>query len=337
MNVLIIGGTGLISTAITRQLIERGDHVTIYNRGRASARYGQGAQRLFGDRYEFDVFEAQMRALPAFDCVIDMICYEPEHAASLKRAFSGHARQIIMCSTVDVYHKPYLRYPVVEDARRGGINRYGGNKSQCEDMLFASQALGHCPVTIIRPAQTYGEGGALIHSLGWSTTFLDRIRKGKPVIIHGDGMSLWSACHVDDVARAFVGAVGNPAAFGKAYNVTGEEWLTWNDYAARVAEALGVPLPSLIHIPSELLARLAPERASVCIENFQYSNIFDTTAARADLGFRYTIPFVEGARRTIAWLDTSGRIANSDLDPLDDRLITAWKRLTERMTAEMRS
>ena len=153
-----------------------------------------------------------------------------------------------------------------------------------------------------------------------------------PVIVHGDGSSFWVACHIDDVPRGFLGATGNRAAWGKAYNLTGEEWLTWDRYTEVVAEAMGAPPPRIVHIPTDLLARLVPQRARILVENFRFPNVFDTTAARTDLGFRYTIPFLEGARRTVAWLDSGpDRRRAADADPEYDRLLDLWERLGQRM------
>ena len=163
---------------------------------------------------------------------------------------------------------------------------------------------GDFPVTVTRPSQTYGEGGTIVHSLGGSTTYLDRIRKGKQIVVHGDGNTLWAACHIDDVGRGFVGAAGNPAAFGKAYNLTGEEWMTWNRYHALVAEAMNAPAPKIVHIPSDILAKVAPKRANISVEIFQFPSIFDNSAAIADLGFRYTISWVEGVRLFVSPLLT---------------------------------
>lgn len=335
MKTLIIGGTGLISTAISRELLARGDDLTLYNRGRSESRIPPGAQTITGDRKDFAAFERQMVEAGEFDAVIDMVCFTPQEAKSAIRAFKGRTRQFVFCSTVDVYSKPPDRFPVLEDESRRARSDYGTNKARCEDLFMAAHARGDFAATIIRPAHTYGEGGAIIHTFGWSTTYLDRIRKGKPIVTHGDGSALWCSCHVDDVGRAFVGALGNARAFGRAYHTTGEEWMTWDRYHAGVAEAMGAPAPTLVHIPTDLLGQIAPERAGVTVANFQYSNIFDNTAARADLGFRYTIPWVEGARRTIRWLDERGRIENSDDDPFEDQIIAAWERLTERMAREL--
>ncbi|MCW4027045.1 MAG: NAD-dependent epimerase/dehydratase family protein [Candidatus Bathyarchaeota archaeon] len=245
MRVLIIGGTGLISTAISRFLIGRGDDVTLYNRGITEARIPNKPKRILGDRTRYATFETQMTKEEPFDCVIDMVCFLPEEAKSAIRAFQGRVRQYIFCSTMDVYTKPAKRYPIKEDEERQPSSSfpYAVNKAACENILLEAQGRDDFPLTIIRPAYTYGEGRGLIHTLGWGTYYLDRVRKGKPIIVHGDGTSFWVACHRDDLARAFVGAVGNTKAFGKAYHVTGDEWMTWDSYHQGVAKAMAVSRP----------------------------------------------------------------------------------------------
>lgn len=338
MKVLIIGGTGLISTAITRELVERGDEVTVFNRGRAQGEPGKTVAQVVGDRTAAAQFEAQMAVAGSFDCVIDMRCFTPAEAESATRAFRGRTGQYIFCSTVDVYNKPAARYPVTEEEpiRVGpGVFTYAHDKAECERTLLAAHARGDFPVTIIRPAHTYGEGSSVLHTFRGTTTYLDRLRRGKPVIVHGDGTALWVSCHRDDLARAFVAAVGSSRTFGRAYHVTGKEWLTWNRYTELVAEALGAPAPTIVHIPTDLLTAIAPERAFWCAHNFAGNNIFDNARARDELGFRQTISFLDGTRRTIAWLDAHDRIENSDTDPFDDRVIAAWARFGDRLRHEL--
>jgi nucleoside-diphosphate-sugar epimerase len=329
LKILIIGGTGLISSAITRELLECGYDVTHYNRGMSEARFEGDVRRITGDRRDFTAFEAQVAEAGTFDCVIDMICYTAQEAESDVRAFRGRAGQVIFCSTVDVYSKPASRYPYQEDEPLQGRGDYATNKVACEKIFNDAHAQGVFPVTIIRPAHTYGEGSGLIHTLGWSTTFLDRLRKGKPVVVHGDGSSLWVSCHIDDVGHAFVKAIGNPVAMGKSYHTTGEEWMTWNNYYQKAAQALGAPEPQLVHIPTDFLFEVARDRSWVIRDNFQYNNIFDNSAAARVLDFRYTIPFVEGARRTIRWLDERNGIQDCSTDPFDDHLIKTWRDVTK--------
>jgi nucleoside-diphosphate-sugar epimerase len=326
MKILIIGGTGLISTPLTHFLLARGDAVTLYNRGATPSRVPAGVSTLHGDRTDYPAFERQMHEAGHFDCVIDMVGYAPEDAASAVRAFTGRIGQFIFCSTVDVYRKPATRYPYTEAEAYGGLNRYGANKVICEKTLLAAHANGDFPVTVIRPAYTYGESRGVLYPVGSAGEYLDRIRQGKPIIVHGDGSSLWVACHIDDVARAFVGAIDNRRAFGKCYHTTGEEWMTWDRYHQGVAEALGAPPPTLVHIPTDTLVKVVPERAASVADNFQFNNIFDNSAARDDLGFRYTITWVEGVKRAVAWLAQHGsKPPNPNEIGIDDVIINTWR------------
>ena len=336
MRVLIVGGTGNISAATTRELVARGVEVTHVNRERtrSTAAIPEGVRTIVGDRTDYPAFEARLRDEGPFDAVIDMVGYEPTDAESAIRAFRGRTAQYIFCSTIDVYAKPASRYPYREDEPYGGIGDYARKKVRCEEILRGAHERGELPLTIIRPAATYGEGRGMVHSFGGGTTYHDRIRKGKPIVVHGDGQALWVSCHRDDVGRAFAEAAGKARTIGRVYHVASDEWLTWNEYHRLVAVASDAPPPTLVHIPTDLLARVAP-RATICRDNFQFNNIFDNAAARADLDFRPAIPFVEGVRRAVAWLDTHDRIADSDADPYDDRVIAAWQRLGDEMGREL--
>jgi nucleoside-diphosphate-sugar epimerase len=329
MKLLIIGGTGLISTPLTHFLLERGDNVTLYNRGVTPSRVPPSTKVLYGDRQDYTAFEKQMHDAGHFDCVIDMVGYDPGDAESVVRAFRGRIGQLIFCSTVDVYRKPAMRYPYTEAEVYGGLNTYGKNKVICEQTLLQAHQQGAFSVTVIRPAYTYGEGRGVLYPVGSSGAYLNRIRQGKPIIVHGDGNSFWVACHIDDVARAFVGAVGNPRTFGNVYHTTGEEWMTWNRYHEAVAEALGAPPPSMVHIPTDLLVKMVPDRAASVADNFQFNNIFDNTAAHRDLGFQYTIPWVEGVKRAVDWLERNHKITIPDDASIDDQIISAWREMVE--------
>ncbi len=336
MKTLIIGGSGLISTGITRQLVSRGDDVTLYNRGKTPLRVDGQVRVVRGDRTDYPRFEEQIEQLGYFDCVIDMVCFDPEEARCAVRSCRGRTGHYIFCSTVTVYNKAGDGYPLTEHAPRDTpVGEYAQKKSRCEDVFVDAHRRGDLTVTILRPGPTYGDGRGVFHTFGLTTTYLDRIRKGKPIVVHGDGNALTVICHADDVAGGFVGAIGNKATFGQAYNVTGEEWLTWNRYHDKVAEALGAPEPTKVHIPTSLLGEVAPRHAAFIVNDLQYVNIFDTSAARRDLQFRYSIPFVDGVRRSVAWLDAQGGIANSDEDPFDDQVIAAWESMRAQFAARL--
>jgi nucleoside-diphosphate-sugar epimerase len=267
--------------------------------------------------------------------VIDMVCFKPEQAESDIRAFKGRVGQLIFCSTVDVYTKPPETFPVVETHQRNSLSDYGRDKAKCEDLFMQAHQAGHFPVTILRPASTYGEGGNIIHTFGWDTYFLDRIRQGKPVIVHGDGEALWVSCHIDDVARGFVNAVGNHKAHGNAYHLTGEAWQTWNQYHERLAEAIGAPTPTIVHIPADLLVRISPEQAMITYLNFQYTNIFDNSAAKRDLDFAVTVDWRSGAKRTYDWLQENDKIMDWQSYPFYDRALESYQKLCNDMVSQL--
>ncbi|SEO73968.1 NAD-dependent epimerase/dehydratase family protein [Paenibacillus sp. OV219] len=338
-RVLIIGGTGLISTAITKQLLARSDvEVWHYNRGLGNqAEVSEGVRTIHGDRTDYARFEAQMAEAGPFDGVIDMIGFKAEEAESAVRAFHGRVGHYIYCSTVDVYSKQGNAYPVAEDGERNASPSfpYAYNKVLSENILFAAHDAERFPVTIIRPAQTYGGSGTAVPSVADGNYQMKRLREGRPIIVHGDGMSIWVACHRDDVARAFVNAIGNEVALGKAYNVTGEEWMTYDRYWRIVAQELGVREPSIVHIPTDLLGKLLPKRAEWCVENFRYNNIYDNSAARRDLDFRYTVTWEEGIRDVIRVLDESGAIEAAGERPWYDALLTSWSEAECLMEVKM--
>ncbi len=327
MRILIIGGTGLISTYTTHFLAERGqDELVLYNRGKSIYPTPPGIKTITGDRTDYAAFENDMRRLGRFDVVIDMIAYQPADGESVLRAFSGQVGQFIFCSTVDVYRKPATRYPYTEAENYGGLNEYASNKVLLEKLFFAAYERGNWPLTVIRPAYTYGEGRGPLETFGGRTQVLDRIRRGLPIVVHGDGSSLWVSCHAEDVARTFVAALGAEHAFGKSYHTAGEEWLTWNEYYQQIAAALGAPPPDLVHIPTEILYRINPQRGGLAYTNIQFNNIFDNCAARQDLNFAYTVDWKTGVQRMAAWLDAHDGVAKAETDPFDDRLISAWEK-----------
>ena len=325
MDVLLIGGTGLISTGITRQLVDAGHDVTVYNRGKTEGRIPATVERVTGDRTDYERFERQMQSLDP-DCVVDVVAFEPSDVESAMRAFEGRVEQYVFCSTVDVYHRPVADMPVVESAaRHPAVSEYGANKAACEDRLFEAHDETDFPATVIRPWHTYGEGGTLIHAFGDGTAYVDRLREGKPIVVHGDGTSVWGSCHRDDVAAAFVGALGTDATVGEAYHVTSERPMTWNQYHRRAAAALDAPEPELVHVPTESLRAAVPDRTEGLAKHFQYSTVFDNEKARRDLGFEQTVDWEEGVRRTVSWLDERDRIDDWETDPAYDRIVDAWR------------
>jgi nucleoside-diphosphate-sugar epimerase len=319
MRVLVLGGTGLISSAVTRQLIDRGDDVTLFTR----ASTAPGTTAVHGDRADADALRRAWG--DGHDAVIDMLCYTPHDARVALDAFAG-APHYVMCSTVDVYTKPAAYLPVDERHERhpDPAFTYAHDKARCEEILRA----GGLPLTILRPAATYLD--TAVPSIGSFDLALERLAAGLPVILHGDNR--WSAGHRDDVARAFVAATTVPPR-GNAYNVTGHEALTFEGYWRCVADALGVE-PVFVRIPPEVLGAVAPRAAEWCVRNFRYDNVFDCSAAARDLGFASTVPWAEGIARGLR--DRRPRpVPAADRDGYD-AIVNAWSRATAEMTSALK-
>nr|WP_309685953.1 NAD-dependent epimerase/dehydratase family protein [Armatimonas sp.] len=327
MNVLFLGGTGLISTAIARKLLQRGEQVTCFNRGRSENRLPAHPNLtvINGDRSDRAAFEA-LFADKHYDVVVDMICFSPDDAASSIRAFKGRCGHFIFCSTVCVYSGPPVTIPTPEGEPYHSIGGYGKNKAVCEQLFLSEPDF---PVTVMRPSHSYGEGGTLIRPVGgWGSfgTFPDRLRKGLPVVVPGDGTGLWASCHVDDVAEGFISVMGKPATIGECFNITGEENLTWNDYHKVVAEVVGGTF-NPVYIPTSVLSDLAkPDWTGGLREIFAWPSIFTTDKIKAIGGYPgQSVSWAAGAARTIAWMEANGKAQPAESDPYEDRLIAAWQ------------
>lgn len=338
MKILIIGGTGNISSPITQALLGQGHELTLFKREAALPDWLRGVRIITGDRSQRDVFRARLADTGTFDCVIDMICYEPDDARCDIEVFRGRTRQFIFCSTVDVYSKTPAGYPVTEaeavlEARPSFPYAY--KKVLCEEALWEAHRRGDFALTVCRPSFTYNEAWSPgIHAFGGQSYHLDRLRRGKPVILHGDGSSIWSASYRSDTAGAFVGAVGNLKAFGQAYHLGGDEWMTHRQIWRTIARIMEAPEPDFVCIPTELLGRLAPAQAEWCVENFQFNNIFDTTKAKRDLGYRYTVKFEDGVRKCLDHLNRHQLIEDSDRHPFYNRIVEAWRRFAQTLVKE---
>src|SRR5581483_8579651 len=340
MKILVIGGTGNISTPLTKTLVAQGHELTLFKRSSKTPEWLTGARIITGDRTRREELRDKLSGLGRFDCVIDMICYELADAQCDIEIFRGRTQQFIFCSTVDVYRKTPQSYPVTEE--NGVVEArpsfpYAHKKVLCEQALWEAHRRGEFALTICRPAFTYNEAWSPgIHSFGGQSYHLDRLRRGRPIILHGDGTSIWVATYRDDVARGFTGAIGNTKAFGQDYNLPGDEWMTHNHIWRTIAGVMGAPEPDFVYIPTDLLANLAPKQAEWCLENFRHHNLFDNTKAKRDLGFRYTVPFEQGVRKCLDHLSRHNLIENSDNHPFYDRIVNAWRAHASALVEEFR-
>lgn len=311
MHVLFIGGTGLISTSIARQLLGSGHQVTLFNRGKSQSRLPDGAQIIHGDRKEYSTFEATF-ADKTYDVVVDMVAFSPDDTSSAIRAFAGRTAQFIHCSTVCVYSGPTQQLPTTETEPFHSIGNYGKNKIECEKLLMEAHQNQDFPVTIMRPSHSYGEGGSIVRSFGPHSSFIARMRQHQSIIVQGDGTALWASCHVDDVARGFIGTMGNPKCIGEAYQITGDEWMTWNTYYEQIAEVAGGKYDPM-YIPTETLRQIAPDWAGGTHEIFAWPSIFDNSKLKRDTDYSgQTISWKEGVKRNLDWLETEGKLEESE-------------------------
>ena len=317
---LYIGGTGTISASCVRRSVAQGHEVTVLNRGSSRRPLPDGVHELIADVRDP---EAVRQAIgdAEYDVVAEFLAFTPDHVRQDIDLFEGRTGQYVFISSASAYEKPPRRLPVTESTPlRNPFWRYSRDKIACEDVLVEAHREGGLPVTIIRPSHTYDE--RLLPTLGgW--TDIERMRAGKPVVIHGDGTSLWTITHADDFAVAFTGLLGNPQAIGDAFTVTGSHAPTWNQIYGWLADAAGVRHPDFVHVASETIAAFEPELGPTLIGDKAHSMVFDNAKVTALVPeFRTTITFDEGARRILAHYDAhpDEQRIDADRDALFDRI-----------------
>ncbi|WP_150306711.1 NAD-dependent epimerase/dehydratase family protein [Planctomonas psychrotolerans] len=320
LTALFIGGTGIISSACGALAVERGVELTVLNRGKTGTRPSPtGAEVLTADVSDP---EAVREAIGdrEFDVVVDFVSFLPDHARRDIDLFAGRTGQYVYISSASAYQKPPARLPILESTPlRNPFWQYSRDKIASEDVLVAAYRDNDFPVTIVRPSHTY-DRTAIPLSGGW--TLIDRMRRGKPVVLHGDGSSLWTLTHNTDFAKAFVGLLGNPQAVGDSFTITSDEVLTWNQIARMLGTAAGAD-PTLVHVPSSALARAIPEIGDGILGDKAHSVIFDNTKVKTLVpDFVATVPLSTGAREIVEWhdADASRRTVDPDLDAAFDAL-----------------
>lgn len=303
MKILMIGGTGTISMAITRLLAERGtDEIYLLNRGNRSVELPDGVNVITADiNNEEEVLEKTSGM--EFDAVCEFIGFVPSQIERDHRLFSGRTKQYIYISSASAYHKPVRSYVINEStALANPYWQYSRDKIACEDLLMKYYREEGFPVTIVRPSHTYDERSVPlgVHGKNGSWQVIKRMLEGKKVIIHGDGTSLWTMTFNEDFAKGYVGLIGNPHAIGEAFQITNDETLTWNQIYETIARVLGVEL-KCIHVSSEFLRDVSDyDFEGSLIGDKACSVVFDNSKLkRAVPGFAPDIRFEEGIRRTI--------------------------------------
>jgi nucleoside-diphosphate-sugar epimerase len=329
MKALFIGGTGLISTAVSRLAVERGMDLTLLNRGKRGERNPPGARQIVADINDTAAAKAALGKL-TFDVVVNWIAFTPDQVERDIGLFAGRAGQYIFISSASAYQKPPSHYLITESTPLSNpFWLYSRNKIACEERLMREHREKGFPFTTVRPSHTYSEtripNAVDCGSAPWTVT--DRMRKGKKIIVPGDGTSLWVLTHNTDFAKGFVGLMGNPRTLGHAFHITSDEPLPW-DQITRINAAAAGGEAKIVHIPSDFIATFKPEETGSLIGDKARSAVFDTSKIKAFVpGFACTVPYAEGARRSVAWFDShpEAQAVDGEFNALMDTIIAAYE------------
>ncbi len=323
-SVLFIGGTGVISSACVAEAVELGFDVTVLNRGRTVTRaLPEGVRSLSADLDDDAAMKAALRG-GSWDVVADFFSFDVARLSRNVGLLEGHVGQFVFISTASAYAKPVPSLPILDSSPlRNPFWEYSQNKIACEEWLTARYRSDGFPMTIVRPSHTYD---ATSLPLDGKWTSMARLRAGRPVVVHGDGTSLWTLTYNTDFAYMFAGLLDNRAAIGEAYTITGDEVLTWDAIVTELARAAGVAAPELVHVASETIARQIPALGPGLLGDKAHSVIFDCSKVRAlRPGFAQRVPFRVGAQRIVEFYDTHPQmqVVDAEMDAGFDRLVAA--------------
>ncbi len=333
MKILMIGGTGTISSAITRLLAESEHELWLLNRGNRQAELPAGVNQIVAD-VEDEQLVAEKLGDMTFDVVCEFIGFVPEQVARDIRFFKGRTRQYVYISSASAYNKPARGYIVNEGTTLANPHwEYSRNKIACEELLMKHYREEGFPVTIVRPSHTYCERAVPlgVHGLKGSWQVVKRMMEGKQVLIQGDGSSLWTMTWNEDFARGFIGLLGNPHAIGEAFQIMNDETLTWTQIYQTIADVLHVELKPY-YVASSFLADVCPKAYDLeggLLGDKAVSVVFDCSKLkRAVPGFQARIRFEEGVRRTIDYILKHPELQEEDpeFDGWCDRVIAAQEK-----------
>jgi len=340
MRILLIGGTGLISSEVSRLALAEGHEVTLVNRGRSSLPTAPGAHIIHADATDAESLRAALRGPrlrgERFDSVVQFIAYEPEHVLADLETFRRLTDRYVLIATAAAYRKFDRLRPLTEDVPlENEYWEYARKKIACEEALRSSDAL---PWTIVRPAHTYGPskipGFTGVSRHPW--TLVDRMRRGADIILPGDGTSLWTITHARDVATGILGLLGAPDAVGKAVHITSSEALTWRGIHEAIGEAAGVSRGALreqfVCVPSDALVAAAPSQAGSIYGDKMHPAVYDTSLLRELVpGWEARVPFAEGVADAVAFFE-----ANESLRAIDEDANAMFDALGARYRAALR-
>lgn len=335
MRVLFLGGTGNISRACVDEALARGYEVGILTRGRKPV--PSRCEALVGDREDLGALRRAAQAA-RWDAVVDFLGYTPRQVELALEAFAGRADQYVFISSAAVYDKRAAPLPITEEAPLGNpFWDYARQKIACEEAVGRAQRELGVAATIVRPSYTYGPTWIPSGFGGQDYTVVDRMRRGRPVVVHGDGTALWVMTHASDFAVGLAGLLGRPAAIGEAFHVTSDEVLTWDAIYETIARAAGVEA-KLVHVPSALIAALVPERGPSLLGDKAHSSVFDNAKLRRLVPeFAPRVTFAEGIARSIAWFDAEPgrRVVSAAANEGIERVLAAWQRAWDGLPGDL--
>ncbi len=324
MKVLFVGGTGIISSACSRLALDRNVELFLLCRGKSVRGVPEGAKVLSADINDAAATRAAL-ADHHFDAVVNFIVFETPQIERDIELFRGRTKQYVFISSASAYHKPVARLPITESTPLfNPFWQYSRNKIACEERLMRAYREEGFTITIVRPSHTYDETLLPFDPHGF--TVLDRIAKGKPVVVHGDGTSLWVLTHHRDFAKGFVGLLGHPAAVGETFHITSDEVQPWNEVFKSFFRIFGRE-PKLVHVPSDAIAREHADWGAGLLGDKAHSVIFDNTKLRRLVpDFNCTIPFHKGAEEIVAYHQRHASRFSVDetVNALFDKLIAKY-------------
>ena len=331
MRIGILGGTGNISRSFLPLLLELGHDVTCINRGQLvpADALPKGIKHITADRAEQAAFEKLMQE-QKFEGVIDMICFNADQAASSIRAFSGpHLKHFIHCSTVCTYGVDYDYFPSDETHPLRPISDYGRNKVAADNAFMAAYHAADFPVTIIKPSTTFGPKMGALRQVAWEFGWIDRVRKGKPILVCGDGNALHQFLYVEDAALCFAHVMGRDRCIGQTYNMTKNNATTWAQYHRTAMKVIGREV-ELVGVPYADLAGMNITGFDICRSIFSHHVYYDSSKLMRDVPeFHPRVSLEDGLARVIAAMDAAGRVPNSDEQTWEDTIIAAQRKVRD--------
>jgi nucleoside-diphosphate-sugar epimerase len=340
MKVLFIGGTGLISSACSQLAIAQGVDLFLLNRGHRAHDLA-GATSLVADIRDQQA-TAQALAHHQFDAVVNWIAYTPADIERDLTLFRDCTNQYMFISSASAYQRPVGHYLISEDTPLANPYwEYSRNKIASEERLLQAYREQAFPCTIVRPSLTYGDTQIPLVLNSWQSpyTMIARMRQGKPVVVPGDGTSLWPITHNSDFAKGLVGLLGHQQAIGHTFHITSDEVLTWDQIYTATASAAGVKA-TIIHIASDFITACLPHMTGSLIGDKSVSVVFDNRKIKRFVpGFCATLPFAQGIRQTLAWFDADAARQQIDVevDQQLDRLITAYTQGLQNAVQQFRA